>query len=89
MRCILLYFGLRHRCPLGLDIACNLCTVGWPSRPYFTNSGMKDFTSKFYAEIIIVFLKSIQLTMDFFVIQYDDNFIKLHKFITKHYGLTC
>ncbi len=36
--------GSRHRSPLGLDIACTLCTVGWPSRHYFTNSGMKDFT---------------------------------------------
>ncbi len=56
-------FGSRHRSPLGLDIACTLCTVGWPSRPYFTNSGMIDFTRKFDAEMWIVFLEAIQLTM--------------------------
>ncbi len=39
------------------------CTVGWLSRPNFTNPDMKDFTSKFDAEMLIVFLESIKLTM--------------------------
>jgi hypothetical protein len=39
------------------------CTVGWPSRPNFTNPGMKDFTSKSDAVMLIVFLESIKLTM--------------------------
>ncbi len=63
IHCVLLDFGSRHRSPIGLDIACTLCVVGLLSRPYFTNSGMKDFTNKFDSEMLIVFLESIHLTM--------------------------